>query len=260
MFDIAYTGIDDSLWNLDGRGAGLQGVFTSSVEGLVAAGEAATTPGPGRIGARTTGRPSVPPFEGVLNVVISSRSAEHLPELPQILSAFRRAWSTLADGRLELESAWGARLHTRARLSDRLAFPTASPFDRRTAWLELAISVECRDGVWFGAPETITDGLVVNSGELTAWPKVRWTGTGTVTAPGAAPLELPATPVEAVMDCDPATGMVITVDGEPAPELWSQLRGRTFPRGVSPGGADQWQFSSGVVATVTPRLLDPWRW
>ena len=52
--------------------------------------------GPGRIGARTTGRPSVPPFEGVLNVVISSRSAEHLPELPQILSAFRRAWSTLA--------------------------------------------------------------------------------------------------------------------------------------------------------------------
>lgn len=267
MFAVTYRGVDGSVWQL---ATTADGVHLLSLDGLVGSVSESTTPAPGRTGVLRTGLPVVPSMTGTLTVGI--RGADALPPLatPDVLRAWRRAWSQLADGELELGSVDSSLLRARVRLADPLGSPAHDPFDHPFAQHELALPVVSDGGCWMG-PSQVYEGtgaptLIRNRGDLQVWPVVKWSGPGpTITGPGVAPLVLPDAPAGAEVNLDPATGTVITVEGEPAPELWSQLRGRSFPTGIparGPGGPGTavWTFSPGATATVTPRVLDPWSW
>lgn len=265
MFTVIYVGVDGSVWQLAGPGQGAEGVRLALLEGLVGSASAATTVGAGRVGVVRTGAPAVPAMTGAVKVVISGMDASPKRPTPGVLRAWRRAWSHLADGELMIGSSESSMLRVAVRLSDPLPPPANDPFDHPTQRHELALSVVADSGCWLGSPETYpgtgSPVQVLNRGELVGWPVVEWSGSGrSITGPGVAPLSLPTAPDGATVNTDPATGTVITVGGDPDPDLWSQLRGRSFPVGVPAFGEATWTFSTGTTATLTPRVLDPWSW
>lgn len=262
MYALTYRGVDRSVWQL---ASGAQGVHLLSLDGLVGSVSEATTTAPGRVGVIRTGAPVVPPMTGTIKVSLRGADASPAAPTPGVLRAWRRAWSHLVAGELMLGSSESTLLRAAVRLAEPLGPPAHDPFDLPFAQHELSLSVVVDAGCWSAAPETYSGSgqpvVVANRGDLVAWPAVEWAGAGrSITGPGVAPLALPPTPGGAVIDTDPATGTVITVDGEPDPDLWSQLRGRSFPVGVPARGRSTWTFSPGTTATVTPRVLDPWSW
>lgn len=265
MFTVIYRGIDGSVWQLAGPGQGAEGVRLGSLAGLVGSASAETTVAPGRVGVIRTGVPVVPVMSGTVNVVISGMDASPKRPTPGVLRAWRRAWSHLVEGELMIGSSESTLLRAAVRLSDPLGPPANDPFDHPGQRHERSLSVVADSGCWLGPstpyPGTGEPVVVHNRGDLVAWPLVEWSGSGrSITGPGVAPLSLPTAPDGATVNTDPATGTVITVGGEPDPDLWSQLRGRSFPVGVPPHGQAEWTFSPGTTATVTPRVLDPWGW
>lgn len=266
MYEVKYFGADGSEWHLDGSGCGRQGVFLVKVDGLVGSAEVATSPGPGRVGVKSTGLPTMPAFEGALEVAITGE-VEHEPvDLPGTVARWRRAWSGSTDGTLMVQADGEPAWFTSARLSEPMPSPSESPYRRGLSLQTMTVDVECRDGVWVSQEHRIptTSGAGVelwNFGELPMWPVVEWSGTRTVVAPGVDPVALPSTAMVARVNTDPASGTVITVDGEPDPNLWSQLRGRSFPVPVPAGGMSTWTVNGGAAALLTrARALDPWRW
>lgn len=264
MYSVTCRGVDDSLWNLAGPARGAEGAQLVSLTELVGAVSAATTPGPGRIGVRRTGSITVPQMAGSFAVVLCGADASPAKPTHDVLRGFRRAWSQLDDCELALGSSGSPTLRTLARLSDPLPPWAVDPYDNQHWRHSLTVSIVSDTGYWSGPPQPYAGGPaheIYNPGDLEVWPVVSWTGPGpTITGPGVAPLVLPNAPAGATIDLDPATGTVITVDGEPAPQLWSQLRGRSFPTGIPPKGTAVWTFSAGASTTVTPRVLDPWSW
>ena len=125
------------------------------------------------------------------------------------------------------------------------------------------VPVVCYEGCWRGETTRHTGEVVIhNPGDLPLWPRVRWQGNGvtTVTAPGVGQVELPRTGNRlAVLDTDPAKASMITVGGEPAPDLWRRLRGRVFPQPIPPGGRATWVFGGGATGMVTPLFTSMWR-
>lgn len=264
MYTVSYRGADGPLWELAGDRGGSQGVILGNITGLVGSASASTTTAPGRVGVVRTGVPVVPVMSGTLQVVISGADASPRRPTPGVLRQWRRSWSHLAAGELWIGSPETAIWRAAVRLVDPLPPPVNDPFDHPGQRHIMELAIESESGCWIGPPETVTGGggpvTLHNVGDLTAWPVVEWTGAGrTITAPGIEPLTLPTTSKVARIDTNPATGTVITVDGQPDPGLWSQLRGRSFPGGIPAGGHAEWAFSVGTTATVTPRALDPWR-
>lgn len=264
MYTVTYRGVDGSLWQLAGHQGGAQGVTLASVAGLVGSASASTTTAPGRVGVVRTGVPVVPVMAGTVRVVVSGADASPKRPTPGVMRAWRRAWSHLVDGELSISSSETSVVRAAVRLVDPIPPPATDPFDHPGERHVVELEVEAETGVWLGIPEIIAgtgDPVTVrNFGQLVAWPVVEWSGSGhTITAPGIDPIELPDTSQVARINTDPATGTVITVDGEPNPDLWSQLRGRSFPVGIPAHGEAEWVFSPGTTATVTPRVLDPWR-
>lgn len=265
MFSVTYEGVDGTRWHLAGPDRGAEGVQLASIEQLVGAVSVSTTPGPGRVGVIRTGLPRVSEMAGGVPVIICG--ADATPQQPtfEAMRAFRRAWSQLTPGVLELGSVDSSILRARVWLAEPLAPPVNDPYDSPVQRHNLAVPIVADAGYWSG-PRQEYEGIgapveIYNRGDLQVWPVVSWEGAGpTITGPGVAPLVLPTAPEGAQIDLNPATGTVITVDGEPAPELWSQLRGRSFPTGIPPRGTAVWTFSAGAMATVTPRVLDPWSW
>lgn len=262
MYELTYRGVDGPTWQLAGRNQGAEGVAVEGVAGLVASATSTLEPAPARTGVELVGY-SFEAMTGTLQVRVSDRWRDDnaLEELGRLHRRWRQAWSQFADGELTLRSESGPLLRTRARLSKVAETPATSPNSHGLVSLVTAVDVLCLDGVWIGQSQRHEGASqVLNLGELDGYPRVEWVGSGaTVSGPGLPAVTLPSTPVPAVWHTDPATGGLVTVDGEPATGLRQQLRGRVAPVPISPGESAGWTFT-GCVGVITPLICDPWRW
>lgn len=140
--------------------------------------------------------------------------------------------------------------------------PDKSPATIGLKSLQVQVPVISYQGCWNG--ETLSyrgPSVLANSGDLPAWPTVRWTGAGAaVTAPGIGRVPLPdAGSRAAVLETNPEVASRVTVDGVDAPDLWRGMRGRLFPLPVGGFSTAQWTFD-GCVGSLTSRHSDMWRW
>lgn len=262
MYEFTYRGVNNSTWQLIGRHQGAEGVGVEELSGFVASATLTLEPTPARTGVELSGF-SFEAMTGSLTVRISDRwrEDETLDDPGQLFRQWRAAWSPFADGELTLRSPEGPLLRTRARLAGAAETPGTSPRSVGAVSLVTTLEVSCHDGVWLGAPSrhTGTD-QVFNLGELDGYPRVEWSGSGAqVSGPGLPAITLPTTTAPAVWHTDPATGGLVTVDGQPATALRRQLRGRVAPVPILPGQSAQWTFTD-CTGVLEPLFCDPWRW
>ncbi|WP_010541908.1 hypothetical protein [Dietzia alimentaria] len=262
MYELTYRGVNNSTWQLVGAHQGAEGVGAEEVSGFVASATTTLEPAPERAGVVLAGY-SFEAMTGSLKVRISDRwrDDEMLDDPGRLFRRWRSAWSPFADGEFTLRSQEGPLLRTRARLPGASETPAKSPRSVGTVSLVTTLEVTCHDGVWLGAPQRYSGAAqVLNLGELEGYPRVEWSGSGaTVSGPGLPSVILPTTAVPAVWHTDPATGGLVTVDGEPATALRRQLRGRVAPVPILPGESAPWTFT-GCTGVIEPLFCDPWRW
>lgn len=265
MITLAYAGVDFSEWTLVGERQGAQGAEAAKVSGFIASPDTTVEARPARTGHVVSGF-TVPPMTGTLDLTVSSQLVDgETRELDDIFDALALAWSPLVDGELTWVSDRGVLMRTRARLaSGGFPMPDRSPTERAPGQpvrrVPLSLSVQCLDGLWIGPQSAPYTGAVqvLNAGDLDDYPRIEWVGSGaTVSGPGIPEFTLPTTAVPAVWDTDPATGGMVTIDGQPATALRQQMRGRVAPVPIEPGTTAPWTFT-GCTAVVQPVFLNPW--
>lgn len=264
MITLTYTGVDSSEWTLVGERQGAEGAEAAKVSGFIASTDTTVEARPARVGHVVSGF-TVPPMTGTLDLTVSSQLVDgEARELDEIFAALARAWSPLADGELAWRSDRGVLMRTAARLaSGGFPMPDRSPTERAPGQpvrrVSMSLSVQCLDGVWIGPQERHGGSVaVLNAGDLDDYPRVEWSGSGAkVAGPGLSTVTLPTTARPAVWHTDPATGGLVTIDGQPATALRRQLRGRVAPVPIEPGEVAPWTFT-GCTGVVQPTFLNPW--
>lgn len=258
MITLTYTGVDGSHWEYVGPGQGREGVVAAKVTGFVADPTVTYESTPAQAGEDAVGW-VLGSMTGALDLNVSPLLSTTGGDLHRLFDRLGRAWSKLADGELTWRSDAGVLMRTRARLDAAFPMPDKSPASLGERLLRASVPVRCLDGVWLGPTSTHSGaGMVPNMGDLDGYPQVRWSGSGAqVSGPGIPTFTLPTTAQTAVWDTDPATGGLVTIDGQPATALRRQLRGRVAPAPIVPGGSASWTFT-GCVGVMQPKILNPW--
>lgn len=262
MIRVRWVGIDGTTWNLEGLVESLGPVIMESSSGLVSdISRSSRSRATGR-GVTISGH-SYPAMEGTLTVVIRPWDNRNLGTWYDI---FTRSWSTLQDGQLWVMDSRNHWWSTPARLTRELSEPVPSPWKPGLPFLELALPVFARDGIYSGERRRFTpdDGGVVqvhNPGTVEAYPLIKWSGSDqSIITPNGLTVQLPTVSEQRLLSTDPGTNFVVTDEnGNRDNATWRQFRGLTVWGELAPGARDVWQATDGVALELVPMSENPWR-
>lgn len=255
---LTYRGPDGSQWEYVGVDQGREGIVAAKVEGFVADPDVTFEPTPSQAGEMAAGW-VLGSMKGTLDLNVSPLFLESDESLHRLYDRVGRSWSKLADGELTWRSDAGVLMRTRARLDGVFPTPDKSPAGLGERLVRVGFPVRCLDGLWLGpVSQYAGTSQVLNLGDLDGYPLVEWSGSGAkVAGPGIPTFALPSTSQTAVWDTDPATGGLVTIDGQPATALRRLLRGRVAPTPIPAGQSAEWVFT-GCTAVMQPKILNPW--
>lgn len=259
LYQVSLTDAHGVQWALTRYAPGRKGMWLMAAPDLAAAVEVNARATTDQVGATPVGW-HIDPMEGSLKLGF------HVEDAPLV-----EAWSSFVRGFTAFEPSV---LHSvlpgrsvqscRVWLKGEMPEPERSPATPGLRSFEVDVPIISYDGCWRGETTRYTGKNVVvrNSGDLPLYPLVRWSGSGAwVTAPIIGRVDLPDTGTRiAVLDTTPAKSTKVTVDGEPAPDLWRRLRGQVFPLPVPPYSTASWGFHGGAVGLCTPLSTTRWRW
>lgn len=261
MESLYNVSLDDSAgvtWALTRYAHGRRGMWLMGPPELSAKVDVKTRATTTQVGATPIGW-SIDKMEGSLKLGFHAEDAP----LAESWRLFVRNVTPFDESVLRVVVPGKTALSCRLLVKDRVPDPGVSPATLGLRSFTVDVPVVCYEGCWRGETTRHTGEVVIhNPGDLPLWPRVRWQGNSavTVTAPGVGQVELPRTGNRvAVLDTDPAKASMITVGGEPAPDLWRRLRGRVFPQPIPPRGKATWVFGGGATGMVTPLFTSMWR-